>query len=78
MMLPIMQDVQQEHEHLARVEGHIAEGEKRVAEQIALVERMLKEGQDTGLAEQFLQSLEETLRQWRAHRHLMLDELARV
>ncbi|MBO1909737.1 hypothetical protein J4G37_33700 [Microvirga sp. 3-52] len=71
-----MPDMQQEREHLAKADRHIAEGERRVAEQIALIERMIGSGQSTALAEEFLQTLEETLKQWRSHRKLILEALA--
>jgi hypothetical protein len=72
-----MSDIQQEREHLAQADRHIAEGETRVAEQIALIERMAKQGQDITLAEEFLRNLEQSLEQFRNHRQLILDALAR-
>jgi hypothetical protein len=72
-----MPNMQQEREHLAKAEQHIADGERRVAEQIILIGRMTEKGQDTALAEEFLQNLEQTLEQWRAHRELILDALTR-
>ncbi|MFC4171586.1 hypothetical protein ACFOYU_05885 [Microvirga sp. GCM10011540] len=71
-----MPDTQQEREHLAQADQHIAEGERRVAEQIALIERMIEQGQDTTLAKDFLRTLEQVLPQWHAHRRLILGRIA--
>jgi hypothetical protein len=70
-----MSDIQQEREHLAQADQYIVEGETRVAEQIALIERMTEQGQDTALAEEFLRNLEQTLEQFRNHRQLILDAI---
>jgi hypothetical protein len=70
-----MSDIQQEREHLAQADQYIAQGETRVAEQIALIERMTEQGQDTALAEEFLRNLEQTLEQFRSHRQLILDAI---
>jgi hypothetical protein len=72
-----MPNLQQEREHLAKANRGIAEGEKRVAEQIILIEQMRKDGRDTALAEEFLRSLEQTIEQWYVHRQLILDALGR-
>ncbi|WP_114946763.1 hypothetical protein [Microvirga calopogonii] len=72
-----MPNVQQEREHLAKADRDIADGERRVAEQIILIEQMRKDGHDTALAEEFLRNLEQTLEQWHAHRRLILDAIAR-
>jgi translation initiation factor 2B subunit (eIF-2B alpha/beta/delta family) len=71
-----MPDLQQEREHLAQADQHIVDGEKRVAEQMALIKRMTEQGQDTSLTQDFLQNLEQTLEQWHAHRQLILDRIA--
>jgi len=71
-----MSDIQQERDHLAQADQYIAEGEMRVAEQKALIERMTEQGQDTALAEEFLRNLEQTLEQFRNHRQLILDAIA--
>jgi len=71
-----MPDMQQEQEHLAKADQHIIDGERRVAELIALIEQMTRVGQKTTLAKDFLRTLEETLDQWRAHRRLILEALA--
>jgi len=71
-----MPDLQKEREDLAKADQHIAEGERRVSEQMALIERTTAQGQDTTLAEEFFQDLDQTLKQRRAHRRLILDWLA--
>ncbi len=71
-----MPNQQHEREHLAKANRDIAEGERRVAEQIILIQRMTKRGQDTTQAERLLQNFEEALEQWRIHRQLILDAIA--
>jgi hypothetical protein len=58
-----MPNPQQEREHLAQADQHLAEGDRRVAAQIALIARMTEKGQDTPRAAEFLWSLEQTLTQ---------------
>ncbi|MBJ6125636.1 hypothetical protein [Microvirga splendida] len=72
-----MSDPSMESEHLDKAERHIVEGERRVAAQKTLIARLTEEGRDTALAEEFLQSLEQTLEQWHIHRRLILESLAR-
>jgi hypothetical protein len=76
MMTIVMVDKQKEREDLAKADQDIADGERRVAEQIILIERMRKDGRDTVLAEEFLRMLEQTLEQWNVHRRLILEALA--
>ncbi|GJE42464.1 hypothetical protein F6X53_05285 [Methylobacterium soli] len=73
-----MINLEQENDHLAQVDQHIAEGDLRVTEQIALIERMTKDGQDTASATELLRALKEMLEQWRWHRHLILDRIAQL
>ena len=77
MIASTMPDMQQEREHLAKANRDIADGERRVAEQIILIQQMTEKGQDTALAEEFLRNLEQTLEQWHVHRRLILEALAR-
>jgi hypothetical protein len=58
---------------LARIDRDIAEGERHVAEQIALIKWMSAECLDTTLAQSLLFNLEETLKHWHAHRQLILE-----
>jgi hypothetical protein len=73
-----MPNQQQEREHLAKANRDIAEGERRVAEQIILIQQMTERGQDTTQAQQLLQNYEETLEQWYIHRQLILDAIAQA
>jgi len=66
-----------EREDLAKADIDIAEGEKRVAEQIALVERLAAHGHDLTEAKKLLQNYEQTLEAFQAHRQIILDEIAR-
>jgi hypothetical protein len=58
---------------LARIDRDIAEGERHVAEQIALIKWMIAECLDTTLAQSLLFNLEEILKHWHAHRQLILE-----
>lgn len=78
ILVSTMSDLQREREHLAQADRHIVEGEACVAEQMALIERMTEQGQDTALAEEFLKNLEQTLKQFQAHRQIIVDEIARL
>jgi hypothetical protein len=58
---------------LAKIDRDIAEGERHVAEQIALIKWMREECLDTTLAQNLLFNLEEILEHWHAHRELILE-----
>jgi hypothetical protein len=60
-------------EVLARIDRDIAEGERHVAEQIALIQWMRQECLDTTLAQNLLCHLEQILGHWHAHRQLILE-----
>jgi hypothetical protein len=77
MIVDAMPDKQKAFEDLAKAERDIAEREKRVAAQIAIIARMTEKGQDTTEAKKLLQDLEKTLEQFRTHRQLIVDALAR-
>ena len=66
-----------EREDLAQADHHIAEGERRLAQQITLVEWMAKNRKDTEEATKLLWNYMQTLEQFRRHRQLILDEIAR-
>ena len=53
--------LQREREDLVAADRHLAAGEQRIAEQIALIQRLL----------------EETMASWQDHRRLILDAIAR-
>lgn len=60
-------------EVLAKIDRDIAEGERHVAEQIALIKWMREEGLDTTVAQNLLCDLEQILEHWHAHRQLILE-----
>lgn len=60
-------------EVLAKIDRDIAEGERHVAEQIALIKWMSQECLDTTLAQNLLFNLEQILKHWHAHRQLILE-----
>jgi len=72
-----MPSARKEREDLAQADQHIAEGEKRLAEQQRLIEQMAENGQETAEAEKLARNFEETLEQFYVHRQLILDEIAR-
>ena len=56
-------------ERLERAEGYVAEGERRVADQRALVAELERDGHDTTSSRRLLMLLEGTLEQMIAYRH---------
>jgi len=68
-----MDVTQSERDDLLDVDRHIAEGEVRVAEQIARIERLKREGRDTEVAQSLLRMLEHALAQWHEHRRSILE-----
>jgi hypothetical protein len=60
-------------EVLAKIDRDIAEGERHVAEQIALIKWMSAECLVTTLAQNLLRNLEQILKHWHAHRQLILE-----
>ena len=50
-----------EESPLQQARRHVAEGEQRIAEQRAIVERLRSDGYDTSDAERLLHTLEQTL-----------------
>jgi hypothetical protein len=67
-----MPDGPQEREDLAQADQHIAESERRLADQIRVIEGMIQNGHNTALAEECLCHLQQGLEQWRARRQLIL------
>jgi len=72
-----MTDPNVEREHLAKAERDIAEGERRITKQTLLIEKLREDGHDVTEAEKLLQTLQETLTEWEAHRDEILRELER-
>ena len=52
---------------IAMIRRHVAEGEKHVASQRAIVQRLRDIGADSALAEDLLEEFEATLEQHRSH-----------
>lgn len=61
---------------LQMVDDHIAQGERHVILQHALIERLKSHGLPTNQAEDLLNQFEATLQQHRNHRHLMLTSMS--
>ncbi|WP_114945418.1 hypothetical protein [Microvirga calopogonii] len=72
-----MTNLQQERDELIQADRHLAEGERRIAEQIDLIQWMNKHGYDTIVAQDLLRLLEETLTIWKEHRQLIMTAIAR-
>jgi len=67
-------DSRMELAHLRLADRHIAEGELRIAAQVALVERM-RGYASLGAAEDYLALLRATMVEWQRHRVLILAAL---
>lgn len=61
---------------LEMVDRHIAQGERHVAQQEELVARLRSHGLPIDEAERLLEDFRAFLKQHRAHRELMLQDLA--
>jgi hypothetical protein len=77
MLAVAMPDIEQELQHLAQADRQLAEGNRRVAEQIALIEHMTEKSQDTTEARKLLRNFEQILGHFHVHRQLILAALAR-
>lgn len=64
--------------HLSEADTHIADGERRVAKQEAILEKLRQDGHDTTEGCQLLQMLNETLEAMRQHRVEIVNTLARI
>jgi hypothetical protein len=60
---------------LALADRHIAEAERRVAEQMVFIEHLKANGDDTGLSEVVLTSLETALAEWRTQRERIIQSV---
>ncbi|KLK90490.1 hypothetical protein AA309_25430 [Microvirga vignae] len=72
-----MTDLQQERDDLIQADRHLAQGERRIADQIALIQWMTMKGYNTAVATDLLRLLEQTLALWQEHRQLILETIAR-
>ena len=71
-------DRQREVEHLNKAEADIGAGEKRVTEQVMLIERLRSDGRDTREAERFLGNLERMLAEWQQHREDIIKTIRQI
>jgi hypothetical protein len=62
-----------EHRHLAQVDRYIAEAKVHIAQQRALIQRMIDAAQSTELAESMLETLEGNLHAFERHRKFILQ-----
>ena len=69
-----MLSIAEERSHLLKAEQDVTEGERRIAEQTNLIERLKRHGHETEQAKELLVTLKETLQTWCAHR----DEIRRT
>ena len=70
-----MIDADREREHLAQANRHIARGQKYIAEQKRLIEKLEHGGHDIDVAMSMLRALEQALRAFERHRELILKRL---
>jgi hypothetical protein len=68
-------DRQMELAHLRLADRHIAEGELRIAAQVALVDRMRAALLPLGPAEDYLALLRATMVEWKLHRGMIVAAL---
>jgi hypothetical protein len=73
-----MSDLQKEREHFALADQHLSEEVRRVAEQIARIQRMKEQGYDTTVALTMLKAKVHTLVEWQEHSRLIRNAIARM
>ena len=64
--------------HLNEADAHIADAERRIAKQEAILEKLRQDGHDTNEGQRLLQAFQETLEAMRRHRVEIFDTLARI
>jgi len=62
-------------EHLTQADRFISECESRIARQREIIATAYKKGQPTDIPVSMLRALEQNLRSFEKHRHLILDQL---
>jgi hypothetical protein len=65
-----------QQEELRRLAHDIADLKQRISDQITLIQELAWEAQDTVPAKEALREMQETLRDWYAHRDLLVKLLA--
>lgn len=69
-------ELNSERDVLQRADRHLSEGEQRIARQTKLASRLREGGHDTIEAERLVAVFQETLREWREHRALIVQRIA--
>lgn len=67
-----------ERDHLAAAQRDVLQGKRRIAEQVELLERLKRDGHDTGQAQVLLETFNQTLSAWRDHREQIRLTIARL
>jgi hypothetical protein len=78
MALAQSQERERERAHLAEADRHIAECKAHIAHQRAVIERAIRAGHPTDVAESVLDSLEESLRAFERTRRLIIERLKEI
>jgi hypothetical protein len=66
------------HEHLALAERHVAEGDRHLSRQRALIAELKRDGHGTGQAIDLLRTLEDTQATFIADRDRIRNELSKA
>ena len=61
-----------QHDDLRRLAGDIADLKRHISDQITLIQELTWEVHGTALAKEALREMQETLRDWCAHRDLLM------
>jgi hypothetical protein len=75
--VPIL-SLEEERAHFHKADQDIADGERRITEQIARIASLRADGHDTTEHEAMLTTLQATLDEWYAHRDLILSTIDRL
>ncbi|WP_336487943.1 hypothetical protein [Methylobacterium nigriterrae] len=70
--------LEDEKADLVKADQDIADGERRVTEQVARIEKLRADGHDTSRAEGMLLTLKAALAEWYAHRAEILGRIDRL
>lgn len=71
-------DREAELRHLNEADTHIADAQRRVAKQEAILDELRRHDHDTREGERLLRAFQETLEAMQAHRAEILDAIARI
>jgi hypothetical protein len=71
-------DLQRERDDLAKADEVILKGERRVSEQLIVIERLALRGEDIAAAEELLANLLANLDQWHVHRAIILERIRQL